>query len=63
MGVVSKRDFIKKELADLDVQVGSQAYNFILYEAMEAAEILSYTELSRLIEEHLENFSLQQRGL
>lgn len=59
---MTKIDFIKKELADLDVQPGSDAYIFIYDQACEAADLLTKVELSRLIEDHLESFTLQQRG-
>lgn len=57
----AKIKFIENELRDLDVEKGSEAYDYIYNQAVAAADILTKKELKQLIEDHLESFSFEQR--
>lgn len=51
---VNIKEFVERELRDLDVPVNSRAWNQTFENATEAAEILSKKELKKYIEEYLE---------
>lgn len=53
--------FIKKELADLDMQYGTFHWFKIYFNAIEAAEILNKKELKQLIQDSVELIPLSQR--
>jgi hypothetical protein len=59
---MTKEQFIRNELYQLDIQKGSEAHDYILANALAAAPILDKAELRQLIEEYAEGFSFAQRG-
>jgi hypothetical protein len=63
---MTKEQFIRNELYQLDIQKGSEAYDYILdnalASALAAATILDKAELRQLIEDYAEGFSFAQCG-
>ena len=54
--------FVERQLRDLDVEQGSDAWNAIFENAVEAAEILNKRAVSQYIEQSLELMPLDMRG-
>ena len=55
------KEFVKRELQNLDIEEGSWAWRDVYENAVEAADIMSKAQVRKLIEERIELLPLAAR--